>query len=274
MLKNLDNFNFNFAGDIFIFIIKSLSYMKKLLIILGLVLGVAVFYQCEKSTTVEQEKNIESIDSRSVNTSNDDVSAGAAETLGGCFDGSGCDLIGKKKIYTDLHMQGTCDNFTAWADIYVCDGEIVFTNFNFSPCNKMYEYYVLLSDEELAIALDSFYNAASIIYEANYLEENYSLYLCGSGNEKATAFVSSLCYRWCVNYDGGPAPGPVSVSIGKVICGEKCCKRSAEVCIDENGKLQFNNVTYTSYGEDSCSNTIKGECRGRLIGDCEHDCGN
>ncbi len=82
-----------------------------------------------------------------------------------------------------------------------------------------------------------------------------------------------LYVRWCVNYDGGSAPGPVSVSIGKEICCEKCCKRLAEVCIDENGELQFNNVTYMSYG-DSCSNIIKCECKGGLIGDCEHDCGN
>jgi len=38
--------------------------------------------QCEKSTTVEQEKSIESIDSRFVNTSNNDVFASATETLG------------------------------------------------------------------------------------------------------------------------------------------------------------------------------------------------
>ncbi len=161
------------------------------MIILGLVLGVAVFYQCEKSTTVEKEKYIES---RSVNTSNDDVSASAIETLGaGCIDVSGCFFIESKKIYTDLHMQGTCDNFTAWADIYVCDGEIVFTNFNFSPCNKMDECYVALSDGELEIALDSFYNAASIIYEANYLEENIYFLDCSSGSAAVSGFVSSLC---------------------------------------------------------------------------------
>ena len=137
----------------------------------------------------------------------------------------------------------------------------------------MDEYYVALSVEELEIALDSFYNAASVIYEIRYLEE-IGIPDCGSGSTTLSSFVSSLCYRWCVNYDGGPAPGPVSVSIGKVICGEKCCKRTAEICKDENGEVQFSNVTYTSYGEDSCSNYIKGECRGRLIGDCEHDCGN
>jgi len=58
MLKNLDDFNFNLAGDIFNCFIKIIWLMKKIFVLLVIVFGIGLLSQCNKNTEVVKEKNM------------------------------------------------------------------------------------------------------------------------------------------------------------------------------------------------------------------------
>ena len=231
-------------------------------------MGVTLLYQCEKNTVSSRDSEL-NLRTENLDDSKKESNQGVLGVS--CFDESGCEEVRIGYSFYDLHMPGTCDNFFARADIYVCDGDIVFDNFTFLPCGSYMHYLYGLSNEQADISLDSFQRAASRIYEKRYLEENVLLPPCNLAVQRASSFYNSLCYRWCLVTKGGPGE-PTLQSIGKVICGNRCCVRKSDVCEDENGEVQISNVMYSSFG-DSCDDIPRGtSCKGDLIGNCEHFC--
>ena len=257
--------------------------MKKVIIFLGVIFSLVVFQQCqqnkdiingdksdlafENNTDFVLQNKIKKFFDRNISNSLETRSV-ASNTS--CFDGSGC--IFSDTFPITITMPGTCDAVKTHAIVYLCNGVIVIDKFVAltNGCSDYESYLLTLSDYDAATSLDSFEYEASLIYE-QVLFEMFNL-----GGGIASNFYRSSCYVWCANYEGGP--GELGGwKIGKVRCGDKCCKRTRVSFIDSNGDLVFKEPVFESIGNQTCTGTTveeARECRGSLIGPCEHPCGS
>lgn len=189
-----------------------------------------------------------------------------------CYDEVNCLFENVHIGYDNLVMTGTCNSFTAVAKVSFCNGQIIIDQFSANFCSNYNQYLLTLNDYDLEQALDSFNYAASLIYEQRLIEA-IGAPLCGSGTLLTSTFYNSLCYQWCVTVRSKPEDKYPLMEVSRVLCGDKCCKRSRNACVDTNGEVQFTNPTFQTIGNNPCQGYPLENCEGRLIGSCEHDCG-
>lgn len=208
----------------------------------------------------------------------------------GCFvPGDSCDhrhidsmIISFPFYYNDSLL--LCDSVFAsyTCDVYECEDSIItFDNFNvlaFWGCdsltNLINNLYQSGNYNEIARIQEMIEYQASLVFEKRYIE---NLFYSGGYNYPGfyfeTHFYRLLCYQTCFEYDVTPSKKIGKTGkFSKVICGNKCCKRTRNYYQDHH-VLKVSEPRFEEVGDGKCDMTPQNECNGLLIGDCNRTCG-
>ena len=189
--------------------------------------------------------------------------------------GIDCDSF---QITDTIEIPGYCGTHLVRYTVWICYGEpLVFTGFRADPlvaCDSLWNSWLNLSDNALAVAYDKYEYAASLIAEKEFMKTimNPLIFKCPTSYVGAH-FYKNLCYQWCKEVVGRPGDPYFIFTMGQVFCGRNCCRRIITYCYDENGVLQASNPVFSSVGLPECFPNPIGDCRGQLIGQCERTCG-
>lgn len=263
--------------------------------ILALIVLSFVMVQCVKDSVYDKkENNIDQIESNNLNVllqsnglnlynNNSEV---ASPLSGSCFDPPpNCNPTPIDDTITiSFYYNGEliCENllFRVRCTVWACGGyDYVFDNFVVDPlslsCAKLNDLLVNSSDDETARILDALDYQVSLAYEYRFISiiAITNNYICPNSAAEVH-FYKNLCYQWCANIDKKARPGePVLISMGKIVCGDKCCKRKRSYCV-KDGVVQVSDPVFEEVGNGICGTTpITGCVNGRLYGDCERTCG-
>jgi hypothetical protein len=155
-------------------------------------------------------------------------------------------------------------------------------------CGDLLQYWLSVPNEDLTEVEATFIAQASMIAESTFT-------LSVVKNQEATCpkdiienkFYSDLCYQLCLNIHSKGTEGfneyqkrkalrgddpDIFRLFKRVPCGRRCCLRSRNVCIDDNGQPVYSEPTFKEIGDSCDSSPITVECSGTLVGDCNHRC--
>jgi len=279
MLKNLDNFNFDFnfnlAGDIFNCFIKIIWLMKKLFVLLVIVFGIGLLSQCNKNTEVVKENN-DQLDLRTVSCETEDVQGYNCVIepdvlipviVDVDIPGIPPGTIGDCEILAEFDVR-TCQNNGYYIKIYFNFRMIIPEN---SDCDGLNTFLDNLEASD-PYAHDDVMNALE-----NYVAEkgkdndmvnfvNNNGITCGGSNKTAveSKMILAGCYKRCVviehiDIDIGPDDrggmkmrGDLLVrKYRSVKCGTGCCISDMYYCLNDDGSVKRSGVSF--YGVGDCT---------------------
>ncbi len=171
-----------------------------------------------------------------------------------------------------------CDIVTIEYDVSWCispDGTVTSSLINFraipsQSCSALWDYWANLDGFALDQALNSFMYRASLVAETRALDEflKTNNLFCPEYHAQSS-FVTDLCFQYCLTVN---VPNTVP-SISKISCGQKCCIRQREACLNADGTIEFSSPKFIETGSTCKANPILEGCSGKVTGICEHACG-
>jgi len=188
--------------------------------------------------------------------------------------GSGCFKIDTTDT---IFIQGYCDDSVkAVVDytIYICPFE--------DPVLIIHQAYPIecdfkdvwgdITNDELDKVLRTFWYKASLVVEEKFVRGYMPSRFQCPNSSMSTSVFDIQCYQWCVITGGRPGED-VLMGFYKIYCGDKCCKRIRTFCWKRNGNLKISNPEFISLGGE-CDLPYEEPCKnGRLLGNCERQCG-
>lgn len=222
---------------------------------------VAFFIQCTENEIITEKdfhktENVNPLKNRAVTPD--------------CFTPS--ELCQPYDITDTIEIPGYCGlhqvKFTAWHcpptnAIYFSD----FVANVIDGCDSLWNSWLYLNNNQLAVAFDRYDYAASLVAEKLYMQSILNPGIQCPTNLIEAHFYTNLCYRWC--YIRNPRTNQIFKS--KVTCGTKCCLRKQSYCYS-NGVLQVSSPVFFD-GGGNCGSYPVGQCNGFLVGNCERTCG-